>query len=85
MSSPAHQGGGDGSPDRTRAEQSRRIAIAILAGVAVLFAVLNFEEVSVDLLFGSVTMPLVVVIAGCLLIGGLIGWYAAGRRSRRRG
>lgn len=84
MSSPARQGG-DGSPARSRGEQSRRIAVAILAGVAVLFAVLNFEDVRVDLLFGSVTMPLVIVIAGCLLIGGLIGWYAAGRRGRRRG
>ena len=36
----------------------------------------------VDLLFGSVTMPLVIVIAACLLIGGLIGAYL-GRRGRR--
>lgn len=70
------------APARSSRERSRRIAIAILAGVALLFAILNFEDVKVDLLFGSVTMPLVIVIAGCLLIGGVIGAYL-GRRGRR--
>jgi len=67
---------------RSKQERARRVAIAILAAAAVLFAVLNFEDVKVDLLFGSVTMPLFVVIAACLLIGGLIGAYL-GRRGRR--
>lgn len=73
----------DDSGARSNRENTRRIAIGILAAVAVLFAVLNFEDVKVDLLFGSVTMPLVIVIAACLLIGGLIGAYI-GRRDRRR-
>jgi len=68
---------------RSGRERSRRIAIGILAAVALLFAVLNFDSVKVNLLFGSVTMPLVIVIAVCLLIGGLIGAYV-GRRGRRR-
>jgi uncharacterized integral membrane protein len=72
----------DAGSARSSRERSRRIAIGILAAVALLFAVLNFEDVKVDLLFGSVTMPLVIVIAACLLIGGLIGAYA-GRRGRR--
>jgi uncharacterized integral membrane protein len=81
-SSPTH--GTDGAASgRSRRETSRRIAIGILAAVALLFAILNFDEVKVHLLFGSVTMPLVIVIAACLLIGGLIGAYA-GRRGRRR-
>lgn len=70
---------GSSATQRSRSESTRRIAIAILAGVAVLFAVLNFEDVKVDLLFGSVTMPLVIVIAGCLLIGGLIGAFLTRR------
>jgi len=78
----SHPAQGDGATERSRKERSRRIAIAILAAVALLFAVLNFEDVKVDLLFGSVTMPLVIVIAACLLIGGLIGAYL-GRRGRR--
>jgi len=68
---------------RSRKERSRRIAIGILAAVALLFAALNFDSVSVHLLFGTVTMPLVVVIAACLLLGGLLGAYL-GRRGRRR-
>ena len=72
----------DGAAERSKRENARRVAIGILAAVALLFAILNFEDVEVDLLFGSVTMPLVVVIAACLLIGGLIGAYL-GRRGRR--
>jgi uncharacterized integral membrane protein len=82
MSSHPTQGADDDAAARSKRENARRLAIAILAAVALLFAVLNFEDVKVDLLFGSVTMPLVVVIAGCLLIGGLIGAYL-GRRGRR--
>jgi uncharacterized integral membrane protein len=67
---------------RSKRENARRLAIGILAAVALLFAVLNFDSVKVNLLFGTVTMPLVVVIAACLLIGGPIGAYAA-RRGRR--
>lgn len=63
-----------------RSDRKRQIAIAILAGISILFAALNFEDVQVDLLFGSVTMPLVVVIAFCLLVGGLIGAFLARRR-----
>lgn len=77
---PAH--GAEGAAERSKRDNARRIAIAILAAAALLFAVLNFEDVEVDLLFGTVTMPLVIVIAGCLLIGGLIGAYV-GRRGRR--
>jgi uncharacterized integral membrane protein len=74
----------EAADERSRSERARRLAIAILATVALLFAVLNFDSVKVHLLFATVTMPLVVVIAACLLIGGLIGAYA-GRRRRRRG
>jgi uncharacterized integral membrane protein len=79
---PSHHAGADAADNRSNRENARRVAIGILAAVALLFAVLNFEDVKVDLLFGSVTMPLVIVIAACLLIGGLIGAYA-GRRGRR--
>ncbi len=80
--SPARQSPPDA--ERSRKDNARRIAIGILGAVALLFAILNFEDVKVDLLFGSVTMPLVIVIAACLLIGGLIGAYL-GRRGAKRG
>lgn len=80
MSSSPSQHASDGATPRK--ERSRQIAIAILAAVALVFAILNFEDVRVDLLFGTVTMPLVIVIAFCLLIGGLIGSFTARRRRR---
>ncbi|HEX5145765.1 MAG TPA: LapA family protein [Conexibacter sp.] len=79
-----HRAGTDGpASERSRTDRSRRVAIAILAAVALLFAVLNFDSVEVHLLFGTVTMPLVIVIAACLLIGGLIGSYVGRRRLKR--
>lgn len=83
-SSPTRDAEGTGAPDaRRRRESARRLAIGILATVATLFAVLNLDDVKVHLLFATVTMPLVIVIAACLLIGGLIGAFAAHRRGRR--
>jgi uncharacterized integral membrane protein len=79
----SHHAGADAAEGRSSRDRARRIAIGILAAVALLFAVLNFDSVKVNLLFGSVTMPLVIVIAACLLIGGLIGAYV-GRRGRRQ-
>jgi uncharacterized integral membrane protein len=70
----------DKASGRSRSESARLLAIAILAVAATLFAVVNIEEVEVDLLFASVTMPLVVVIVGCLLLGGLIGTFLSRRR-----
>lgn len=79
-SSPTH---GSDPAAGARRERARRIAIGILVTVALLFAILNFDSVKVHLLFATVTMPLVIVIAACLLIGGLIGAYAGRRRARR--
>lgn len=79
-SSPTH---GSDRAAGSRRDNARRIAIGILATVALLFAILNFDSVKVHLLFATVTMPLVIVIAACLLIGGLIGAYAGRRRARR--
>ena len=79
----SNQAGADAADGRSSRDNARRIAIGILAAVALLFAILNFDSVKVNLLFGSVTMPLVIVIAACLLIGGLIGAYV-GRRGRRK-
>jgi uncharacterized integral membrane protein len=77
--------GSSGAPaERSRAESSRRIAVAILAAVATLFAVLNLDDVKVHLLFSTVQMPLIIVIVACLLIGGLIGALLTRRRSGRR-
>lgn len=80
---PQHSGSDKAASDRTRKESARRVAIGILAAVAALLAIVNLEEVQVDLVVASVTMPLIIVIVGCLLIGGVIGAYLS-RRGRRK-
>ena len=52
----------------------RLIAGAILGGLAVLFAVLNLDEVRVHWIVGTWSTPLIVVILLCLAIGWLLGW-----------
>lgn len=61
----------------------RQIVALVLLGLLILLAILNFDDVSVDLLFGSVTMPLFVLIAVAGLVGFLIGWLVRGRREKR--
>lgn len=73
-----------GEPTRSPSERARLAAIAILALVATLFAVLNLDEVKVNLLFGSTRLPLIVVIVACLLIGAALGAVLRRRGRRQR-
>lgn len=54
---------------------------AVLGALAVVFAVLNLDEVGVNWIVGTWNTPLIVVIVLSLAIGGTIGWLG-GRRSR---
>jgi uncharacterized integral membrane protein len=76
---------GDQADHATRSsrERARLLAIGILVVIAVLFAVLNFDEVKVHLLFGTATLPLVIVIVICLLVGFVIGALWNRRASKR--
>ena len=55
----------------------RQIGGIALIVVIVVFALLNFADAEVDLLFTTVTMPLVSVIAACALIGFGAGYLFA--------
>ena len=61
----------------------RQIVALVLLGLLILLAILNLDDVSVDLLFGSVSMPLFVLIAVSGAVGFLIGWLVRGRRDKR--
>lgn len=53
----------------------------IFALITAVFAVINVNPVSVNLLFGTVNVPLILLILGCSLIGGLIvGTYGIYRQ-----
>jgi uncharacterized integral membrane protein len=62
---------------------TRSIVVLVLIGLLVILAVLNFEEVSVDLAVRSVQMPLILLIAISAGIGFLAGWLFFRRRERR--
>lgn len=74
----------ESEPQRPRSEQLRLVLTGALVLLVLLFAILNFDKVSVDLIFGSTDLPLVIVIVGCLLIGAAIDRLMLRRAARRR-
>jgi uncharacterized integral membrane protein len=69
--------------ERTTGEWARLIGSVVLAGLAVAFAVLNLDEVSVNWIFGTWSTPLIVVIVLCLVVGALIDRLVLRPRRRR--
>jgi lipopolysaccharide assembly protein A len=65
-----------------RSARSRPIAVVVLAGLGVLFALLNTDEVDVNWILGTWSTPLIVVIAVSMVIGAGLGFLVARRRSR---
>ena len=55
----------------------RQVGVAVLIGLIVLFALLNLDDARVDLLFDSVKIPLVFVIAVTALIAFTSGFLFA--------
>lgn len=56
------------------------LVFALLTGI---FAVINVDSVQVNLLFNTVRVPLILLILGCTLIGGIIvGSYGIYRQYR---
>jgi uncharacterized integral membrane protein len=64
----------------SRRDQARTIGLVVLAGLGVLFAVLNFDEVKVNWLLGTWSTPLIIVIAISFLLGSSVGYLLARRR-----
>ncbi|SDJ88399.1 Uncharacterized integral membrane protein [Paenibacillus sp. OK060] len=56
------------------------LVFALLTGI---FAVINVDSIQVNLLFNTVQIPLILLILGCTLIGGIIvGSYGIFRQYR---
>ncbi|MGD0455222.1 MAG: hypothetical protein ABSB69_16665 [Solirubrobacteraceae bacterium] len=89
MSAPSAQKPAQGAqrkqePDRrAKGEMARASSLFILAALAIVFALLNLNEVEVHWAFGSGKAPLIVVIVISLLVG-IVLTYFAERLSRRR-
>ena len=62
----------------------RLVGLLALAGLVAAFVVQNSQNVVVHFWFFSKVEPLIFVVIGCLLIGGLAGYVAGRRRVTRR-
>ena len=60
--------------------EKRQIAVVVLAGLGIAFAVANLDEVKVNWVLGTWQTPLIVVIALSMVIGAGLGFLAARRR-----
>ena len=63
---------------------TKQVMMAVLGGLIVLFAVVNSESVTVNLLFGQVELSLSLLILIAALAGITFGWLAAALRGRRK-
>lgn len=69
-------------PARARSEQVRLAVAFGLGALALLFAVLNVDDVEVNWIVATSSTPLIIVIAVCILLGAALGWVARGRGRR---
>ncbi len=67
---------------RGRREQSRTVALLILAVLITLFAVLNVDTVKVHWIVGSGRAPLIIVIVISLLVGVVLTHFLERRSSK---
>ena len=75
-----------GRKDRTsNTELVRASSLFILTALAIVFALLNLDDVEVHWAFGSGKAPLIVVIVISLLIGIVLTYFAERLSRRRRG
>lgn len=63
---------------------TKQILMAVLGGLIVLFAFVNAEAVTVNLLFATVELSLSLLILISALAGIAFGWLAAALRGRRK-
>ena len=67
-----------------RKPSPRTVVAAVLGGLVVLFAAVNSQTVTIHWIVTTTDTPLIVVIAGCGLIGFAVGWLIARRTARRQ-
>ncbi len=62
----------------------RLIVICIIIALVVLFMILNRESVTINLLFGKMTIPLFMVIAISAILGWLVGFLVPKVRKKEK-
>jgi uncharacterized integral membrane protein len=66
-----------------RRERARLIAIALLGGLGLAFALVNLSDVKVKWIVGSAKTPLIIVIVLCVALGAAIDRVAVSRKRKR--
>jgi len=61
-------------------ERRRQVAVLVLAAIGIAFAVANLDEVKVNWVVDDSATPLIVVIAGSMVIGAALGYLVTRRR-----
>ncbi|WEH38693.1 LapA family protein [Streptomyces sp. AM 2-1-1] len=59
-----------------------RIAVAVVAVLAIVFICVNTGDVTIRVIIPKVTMPLWLALLGVFLAGGICGGYVFRRRTR---
>lgn len=60
------------------------IVAGIVVVVAVIFALQNSDDTTMEFLFFKATVPLSVVIVVSMILGAVIGWFVGVMRRRRK-
>lgn len=76
------QGSGKGTLENIRHTGGIVLAVALIV-IAVLFVILNREEVTVDFILGEATFGLWLALLVALLMGFLAGVFLPGRRKKQ--
>jgi uncharacterized integral membrane protein len=71
--------------EANRGELARASALFILTAIAIVFALLNLDDVEVHWAIGSGKAPLIVVIVISLLVGIVLTYFGERVSRRRRG
>jgi uncharacterized integral membrane protein len=73
-------------PERRQTATAKIIAGLVILVLFVVFVTQNSQEIDVNLVFVTATIPLIWVFLGCALIGGLIALLLGrpGRRASRK-
>ena len=71
-------------PAKSRSVSRKQATTGVAVVVAVVFALINFQDVTMHWIVGTLHTPLIVLVAGCLLIGGGVG-FVVGRRKAESG
>jgi uncharacterized integral membrane protein len=67
--------------ERDGSKNAKRIALAVIAVIAIVFIVKNDRSVDIDYIFGTFDIPLIWGLLAALVLGFIAGWLT---RSFRR-